>query len=286
MLHKKGVHRRANICGLVCSLTLVMSCEVAQASEISAVGPVEAANCTSGTIRVLGNTFSAVDSSGIRAICSAGTPSELPYVSIKGVIAGDSSLRLTKLTLLSKGQYVPGGSPVYIRGDATGKHLSIGEIGLGGATIQAVPVDFADGAVEVLGTQPVLGGAILAVSINAVASASSASSDLNHSSLGVGVQSSTGSGVLSSTGSGALGSSNAGRLSSTGSGKLSSTGSGVLSSTGSGVLSSTGSGKLSSTGSGKLSSTGSGALSSTGSGVLSSTGSGILSSTGSGIQSE
>lgn len=285
MLHKTGARMRANICGLACVVTLGMACGQAQASEISAVGPLEAVDCRSGTVQVLGIKFRSVDSTGLNAVCTAGLPSELSYVAITGATQAGSSPRLVKLSVVSKGQYVPGATPVYVRGEVTTTRISRGEIGLSGATVQGVSGDLSAAAVEVLGTQPLIGGAILAASINTIAPASSDSSFVIDSSTGSGIFSSTASGLLSSTGSGVLSSTGSGTLSSTGSGKLSSTGSGVLSSTGSGIQSSPGSGTLSSTGSGKLSSTGSGKLSSTGSGVLSSTGSGVLSSTGSGTLS-
>jgi hypothetical protein len=285
MLHKTGARTRAHICGLMGGLALTLSCGQAQASEISAVGPLEGADCPSGVIQVLGITFRAADAAGLAAVCAAGATSELPYVSITGLATSDSTVRLSKLTVLSKGQYVPGASPVYVRGAITRTRLAVGEVVLSGASIRGVPSDFRETAVEVLGTQPVLGGVILANSIGALQSAPSAELKTIDSSTGSGKMSSTGSGKLSSTGSGKLSSTGSGVLSSTGSGILSSTGSGTLSSTGSGKMSSTGSGLLSSTGSGVLSSTGSGVLSSTGSGVLSSTGSGTLSSTGSGTLS-
>ena len=300
MLHKTGVRMRAHICGLVGGLVLVMSSHQLQASEIAAVGPLEAVDCQAGSAQVLGITFRTSDVTARQAICSADFPFEISYVAVSG-LADTETVQLKKFSILSKGQYVPGATPVYIRGGVTQIRPAFGEVVLSGATIQGVYGDLDSTEVEILGTQPILGGVILAETISPISlSTSRGSRSLDSStgsgklsstgsgklsSTGSGTLSSTGSGILSSTGSGTLSSTGSGKLSSTGSGKLSSTGSGVLSSTGLGTLSSTGSGKLSSTGSGVLSSTGSGTLSSTRSGKLSSTGSGVLSSTGSGVLS-
>jgi hypothetical protein len=238
-------------------------------AEIAAVGAVEAIDCSSQTIRVLGITFKAANSVEAAAICSYGQPQELLYVAISGKSLDDSSIRVEKSSLLSKGAYVPGATPVYIRGQITKQSSLVGELTVNGAIVSGLQNSQVLGhEVEIVGTQPVLGGLVLA-----------------DSSSGSGIQSSSGSGKLSSSGSGILSSSGSGRLSSSGSGRLSSSGSGIMSSSGSGKLSSSGSGILSSSGSGIMSSSGSGKLSSSGSGILSSSGSGIMSSSGSGILS-
>jgi len=270
-------------------------------NSVFAVGPVESANCAGKAVRVLGISFRAVDRGGAASVCAAQSGSQLSYFSVAGRFNPNGDVELTSFRILSMDGYVPGSTAVYLKGVVTEADSASGKAVVNGAIVDTSSEFLQIGiVVEVVGTQPLLGGTILPaalkISDNAdrLSSTGSGVSSLSSTGSGLAAFSSTGSGSskLSSTGSGAA------KLSSTGSGstKLSSTGSGaeVLSSTGSGVaaFSSTGSGsaKLSSTGSGssKLSSTGSGAtvLSSTGSGAatLSSTGSGVakLSSTGSG----
>ena len=287
----------------VCTATAAFFALPANAGDNSvlAAGPVDSANCAGKFLSVLGINFRAVDRGGAAAICALQGRSHLSYVSVTGRLNPSGVVELVSSRVLSLDGYVPGSTAVYLKGSVTETDSLTGKAIVNGAVVNTTErTPQVGNTIEVVGTQPLVGGTILPAHLSIADGAdvlsSTGSGFESSSSTGSGVAafSSTGSGKasLSSTGSGAS------KLSSTGSeaAKLSSTGSGTakLSSTGSGVaaLSSTGSGasKLSSTGSGaaKLSSTGSGAatLSSTGSGVsaLSSTGSGVskLSSTGSG----
>ncbi len=299
--------KKAVKAGALCSvLTGFIACLNAQASEIAAVGAIEDIDCARKVVRVLGTDFVATNAATAASICSLRTPSGLVYAAIVGRVQSPSEIELLRFSVLSEGEYVPGASSVYVRGTISATNLLTGEIAIGGAVVMGAS-EISQGAVEILGTQPLLGGKIFPTKvtvqesessdtyrtdIHALMPSSTARSAIPRSagmavrellsSAGFGKASSAGSGKLSSAGSGKLSSAGSGKASSAGSGRLSSAGSGKLSSAGSGKVSSAGSGKLSSAGSGKLSSAGSGKLSSAGSGKVSSAGSGKLSSAGSG----
>jgi len=245
----------------------------AGASEISVVGPIEAVDCRAQTIRILGVSFAA-DAAATAALCESGAFSVSSYVSATGEVDSTGGIRLHKLAAVPSISYVPGASPVYIRGAVSIANPSTGEISLNGALIDSQSVSPSLGSiVEILGTQPLPNGSVLPLSIRVVEGKLA-----NDSSVGSGsaINSSVGSGasLMSSVGSGAA--------------KNSSVGSGVA------LMSSVGSGaaKNSSVGSGValMSSVGSGAAknSSVGSGsqINSSVGSGValMSSVGSGAE--
>ena len=263
----------------------------AVANEIAVVGPIEAVDCRAQTVKILGVRFAA-DAVATATLCESDAFSVSSYVSATGEVDSTGGIRLRNLTAVPSTLYVPGASPVYIRGEVSIANPDTGEIFLNGALIDSQSASPSLGSiVEILGTQPLPNGSVLPLSLRVVVEKLT-----NDSSIGSGseVNSSVGSGValMSSVGSGAA------LMSSVGSGasKNSSVGSGaaLMSSVGSGAAknSSVGSGAalMSSVGSGaaKNSSVGSGAalMSSVGSGAAknSSVGSGaaLMSSVGSG----
>jgi hypothetical protein len=248
---------RSAFCLVAGSLSFVATAN-AEAPNVAAVGPLEQVNCTAKSVRVLGIEFKASETAGVSAICALGNPADLIYVAIAGSIDGVGQPELTTLTVLSVGEYVPGASPVYVSGLVTTVDPLTGQVTINGARAisTAAPPKYSS-KLEILGTQPLLGGLILVDLIR---------TENDRESNEMQIASSSGSGRTKLQ-----------RDSSAGSGKLSSSGSGMLSSSGSGTLSSAGSGILSSSGSGMLSSSGSGTLSSSGSGMLSSAGSGMFS---------
>ncbi|HLA71279.1 MAG TPA: hypothetical protein VK624_07180 [Steroidobacteraceae bacterium] len=274
----------------------------AVANEIAVVGPIEEVNCLAQTVKILGVRFAA-DAVATATLCESGAFSVSSYVSATGEVDSTGGIRLRNLTAVPSTLYVPGASPVYVRGEVSIANPSTGEISLNGALIDSQSASASLGSiVEILGTQPLPNGSVLPLSLRVVVEKLT-----NDSSVGSGseVNSSVGSGaaLMSSVGSGTAKNSSVGSgaalMSSVGSGaaKNSSVGSGaaLMSSVGSGTAknSSVGSGAalMSSVGSGtaKNSSVGSGAalMSSVGSGAAknSSVGSGsqINSSVGSGV---
>ena len=166
--------------------------------DIAAVGAIESADCRARTVKVLGITFAAKSAGSIAAVCASASSSGLRYVSISGSIQPDKSISLTKLVSLSVGQYVPGATPVYLSGPISAWRIELGTIGVSGATVISALIDSADGkVVETLGTQPLIGGVILPVTIRLLPK----SENVN---AGAGSDSSIGSGTSlnSSIGSG------------------------------------------------------------------------------------
>jgi hypothetical protein len=255
-----------------CLLLLVGGTQ-ALAEEIAVVGPVEKLSCSQRSLQVIGIRYVATDTASEVLLCSAGSPSELIYVAVQGNLSSDGSLAISKLQILSKGEYVPGVTPVYVRGIVDSPRTLTSLTSVSGALIEGVSDEIEQGTIlEVLGTQPLLGGYVLASVQKRGAYAGTLSSSGSGSRRAT-IDSSSGSGRFSSSGSGALKDQQAFApelatdiFSSSGSGRASAN---LSSSSGSGILSSSGSGVLSSSGSGILSSSGSGAH------VLSSSGSGI-----------
>jgi hypothetical protein len=187
---------------------------------VSAIGVVESVDCQSQTIKILGITFAANDADNAAAICGAVGSVGLRYVSASGTTKSSGSIVLSKLTTLSSGSYVPGATPVYLAGLISEARVNSGEIVLSGAIVSLPTVDAKSGSnVEILGTQPLLGGLILPTTVRVAESfgldraVSAADSSIGsgfsfttNSSIGSGVRtnSSIGSGISknSSIGSG------------------------------------------------------------------------------------
>jgi hypothetical protein len=267
--------------------TLIAGPIDANAAEVAVVGPIERIDCKASSVRILGITFVASDRKGASVLCSLANSTSGRFVAAQGQVGAANVVQLTSFSLVPKTSYVSGATSVYLRGEVSEVLLSAGTIAINGALIDAsyaLPVPGA--VVEVVGTQPVLGGIVVPISLTVLSPPAGAEAS---SSLGSGVT------ANSSLGSGATANSSLG----SGVEANSSLGSGVVanSSMGSGVVanSSMGSGVAanSSMGSGVVanSSLGSGvaANSSMGSGVVanSSMGSGVTanSSMGSGVRS-
>ena len=180
----------------------------AGSSDISAVGAIETADCHARTIKVLGITFAATNAGSIAAACEPENAYGLHYVSITGDIEADGSIKLNELVSLSIGQYVPGVTSVYLSGPVSVSRLKLGIVGISEATVASAPENYAEGSiVETLGTQPVLGGVILADTMRPLAKSEPQNARINlDSSIGSGfsINSSivSGTSVNSSIGSG------------------------------------------------------------------------------------
>jgi len=203
-----AVARVAALIGLIVALPIE-----AGESVVSAIGVVESVDCQARTIKILGITFAAKDADVAAAICGAAGSAGLRYVSASGTAKSSGSVVLSKLTTLSSGNYVPGATPVYLAGLISEARVKSGEIVLNGAIVSLPTVDAKSGSkVEILGTQPLLGGLILPITVrvgSGVSTNSSIGSGVSlNSSIGSGgsTNSSIGSGVSlnSSIGSGSL----------------------------------------------------------------------------------
>jgi len=178
-------------------------------SVVSAVGVVEAVDCQSQKIKILGVTFAAVDAENVAAVCGVVGSVGLRYVSASGTAYSSGAIILSKLTTLSSGSYVPGATPVYIAGLISEARVNSGEIVVAGAIVSMQTTSLKTGSsVEILGTQPLVGGLILPTTVRSgLTTNSSIGSGLTtNSSIGSGksTDSSIGSGrsTNSSIGSG------------------------------------------------------------------------------------
>ena len=178
-------------------------------AEVSAIGAIEIANCRARTVTVLGINFVAKDAESIAAICDANSSADRPYVSITGSIGPNGLVRLKKLANISVGQYVPGATPVYLSGNVSISRTNLGTVEISGATVMLNRSDVVAGSVvETVGTQPLLGGAVLPDVVRITVPGSSVNLGTNPSSSigsGASTNSSIGSGksLNSSIGSGA-----------------------------------------------------------------------------------
>jgi hypothetical protein len=175
-------------------------------AEFAVAGAVETASCRAHTVKILGIVFVANDAGNAAAICKLGHPLGLRYVSAVGVAGPTGAVLLTRLTSLSADRYVPGATAVYLRGQITGTRIASGDVVLNGAVVSLAGTEIRVGtSIEVLGTQPVLGGVVLPTAFLVVDSSIGSGSSLN-SSIGSGssLNSSIGSGssLNSSIGSG------------------------------------------------------------------------------------
>jgi len=170
----------------------------AGSSDIAAVGAIEATDCRARTIRVLGITFVATNAGSIAAACDPEAAFGIHYVSVAGSVETDGSVKLNELVSLSVGQYVPGATSIYLSGPVSVSRLRLGLVGISGATIASAWGDHSEGSiVETLGTQPVLGGVILAEKMRVLAN-SGPEKDLASLDSSIG----SGSSISSSIGSG------------------------------------------------------------------------------------
>jgi predicted RecA/RadA family phage recombinase len=175
-------------------------------SDFAVAGAIESASCRARTVKILGIVFVANDAGTAAAICKLGHTVGFRYVSAVGVAGPTGAVLLTRLTSLSTDRYVPGATAVYLRGQITGARIASGDVVLNGAVVSLAGTQVMVGtSIEVVGTQPVLGGVVLPTAVLVIDSSIGSGSSLN-SSIGSGssLNSSIGSGssLNSSIGSG------------------------------------------------------------------------------------
>ena len=132
---------------------------------LNAVGPIEALNCNARTIQVLGVAFRTTDPSILASVCLAGDSQAYRFVAIAGFVDVKGSIIASRVSSVSSLNYAPGATAIYLHGPITSRKTRIGEYCIAGSRIVGLPTStFALGdTVEVVGTQPVMGGPIVAV---------------------------------------------------------------------------------------------------------------------------
>jgi hypothetical protein len=133
-------------------------------SHVAVIGPIDQINCAASTYRVLGVSFKATSKSVMSRLCSSQTISTPSYVVAAG-LRGDSGKNVgTELAELRSELYVAGASLVFIRGVVTRINAATGEFEVAGANVFALTgqTPALGEAVDIVGTQPLLGAVIVA----------------------------------------------------------------------------------------------------------------------------
>ncbi len=130
------------------------------------VAQVEAVNCQGQSFQALGLQFRFTDEFVLAGICDPSADDSVRYASISAVADEDGALVATTVSSLGI-QYIPGVSPVYILGEVSISRADVGSFAIAGST----PISIATSSprlgerVEVIGTQPQIGGTIVAASV-------------------------------------------------------------------------------------------------------------------------
>jgi hypothetical protein len=132
------------------------------------VAQVETVDCHDRSFQALGLKFQSADEYVLAGICDPSADESLRYASISAVVAQDGSLVATSVASLGA-RYIPGVSPVYIVGEVSASRVDVGAFAIAGsAPISIVTSSPRLGErVEVIGTQPQVGGVIIAASVHA-----------------------------------------------------------------------------------------------------------------------
>src|SRR6187549_2853796 len=101
----------------------------AASRQVAVVGPVDAIDCQTNSITVLGVRFAA-EAVAATVICKSFAVSS--YVSAVGNVESTGTIRLGKLSLVADGVYVPGATLVYVRAEVSKADPITGEISLSG----------------------------------------------------------------------------------------------------------------------------------------------------------
>ena len=145
--------------------------------KLLAVGPIETVSASESVARVLGQDFVFLATPGAQDLIRSSEEGDV--VALFGELTEDGYLVAGGMKL--SGQYVPGVSRVYLQGALTDVASSVGQLAIGqqrfdyAATLAAggTADAFRSGErVEISGTQPSIGGVVLASAIEPVIGAS------------------------------------------------------------------------------------------------------------------
>jgi hypothetical protein len=140
---------------------------IAGATEIAAIGPVERVSCSGASFQLLGITFRATTASAKSVICSWNLGSGLHYVVASGAQDLKGNAVASRVRELPADTYVPGASIVFLRGNVSTVSAVTGEFQIAGSRVLSPSgeVPIRNAAVEVIGTQPLPGGVLIADAI-------------------------------------------------------------------------------------------------------------------------
>lgn len=142
-----------------------------KAQELSLVGPAENLNCANSEIQVLGIRLKSESPRVLAAACEVQATGNTAYVAASALVDVAGTAKLKSLTLVQGEIYVPGASAVYVRGPVTSVDQISGQFFVAGGRFSLVGGQLPNigATVEVIGTQPVVGSAVL---VSAVGTAS------------------------------------------------------------------------------------------------------------------
>jgi len=253
-------------------------------NDLLVVGAIESVNFGAGTVTVLGQTVRVGDVSELATLAANRVPiAVFGKATVAGVIVPRS-------IVVAGSEYVDGASEVYLKGVVTAVDSARGTAKIGAATVDftaslygVAATDIKVGTVvELVGTRPAAGGAVLA---DAVTPLGQIGSGLN-GQIGSGIDGQIGSGLNGQIGSGIDGQIGSGLNGQIGSGIDGQIGSGLNGQIGSGVDGQIGSGLNGQIGSGIDGQIGSGLNGQIGSGIDGQIGSGLNGQIGSGIDGQ
>jgi hypothetical protein len=159
------------------SLPLVLACSVlafaprlagAAKIELVVVGPVEKLDCVSNTLQILGIRLRASKPIVLRQLCESHDGVPFRYVAVAGYQDGEGNAVAANVVRAAASGYVPGASPVFVRGGVSSVSPLIGEFEIGGSRITGYngPLPELRAPVEVVGTQPLPGGSVIAATVS------------------------------------------------------------------------------------------------------------------------
>ncbi len=173
---------------VVASVNVTSAAPNNQSKFGSVVAQIEALDCTNKTIQVLGLQLRATDEFVLATLCESPWDDSLRYAAITISSDPDGTLIATNLSSIGA-LYVPGVSQVYLSGEVTESKAEVGSFAVLGST--AILFDQATPSmherIEVVGTQPQIGGAIVAASVSSLTFDAESGSQAN-SIIGTGIQ--------------------------------------------------------------------------------------------------
>jgi hypothetical protein len=133
-------------------------------SRVAAIGPIEQVDCSAGTYRVLGIKFTANSRSMLSGVCESQTSLGLAYVVATGLRSASGKTVGSELAEVRSDLYVPGATNVFLRGLVSRTKSSTGEFEVAGTRVAALSgqVPTLGESVDIIGTQPLLGGVVIA----------------------------------------------------------------------------------------------------------------------------
>src|SRR5688572_31514437 len=138
-------------------------------SRVAAIGPIEQLDCATGTYRVLGIKFTATSRSMLSGVCEAQTSLGLSYVVATGFRSESGKTVGAELAAVRTDMYVPGATNVFVRGLVSRTKSATGEFEVAGTRVAALSgqVPALGESVDIIGTQPLHGGLVIAEEVYA-----------------------------------------------------------------------------------------------------------------------